>query len=171
MKGLAYGNNFDAPSILNTVQYQRLWDTFSNCIHQRANGQEILYKCVTFSERSNLELFARTISQNQNIRDLVGSLPISVPLFGSRLSYQSYNNRNYNYRPVLAEQVDTSRLLGNVMNNCSLIHVLSIDMPDDVNAFDILVGRQKFSKCSRDRDEGWGRETLGGNRREVLGKY
>ena len=57
------------------------------------------------------------------------------------------------------------------MKNCSLIHVLSIDMPDDLSAFDIPVGRQKFSKCSRDPDEGWGRETLGDNRREGLGKY
>lgn len=81
-KGLAYGNNFDAPSILNTIQYQPLWGTFSNCSHLRTHGQEILYKCVTFSRRSNLELFARTISQNQNIGDLVRSLPISVPLFG-----------------------------------------------------------------------------------------
>jgi len=155
-KDLTYGCSFEAPSTFNKIQYKGLCSVLRTCHRWRTLGQEILCKYVNLSEWSNLELFARTVSQNQNIGALVRSLRISVRPFSPQASYQSYNNRDRNSRTVPVEQVDALRLLPDLMQGCSLIHVMSIDMPNVVPAFNKLVSMQKFPNLRevRMRDEG-----------------
>ncbi|RPA97862.1 hypothetical protein L873DRAFT_1094292 [Choiromyces venosus 120613-1] len=143
-KDLTYGCNFEVPSTFNKIRYKGLWSMLRTCHYWRDLGREILYKYVNLSEWSTLELFARTVSRDHEIGALVRSLRISVPQFTPQSSYQSYNNRDRNSRIVATEQVDGFQLLPDIVQRCPLIHVMSIDMPNAVPAFNKLVSMQKL---------------------------
>jgi len=163
-KDLTYGCGFEAPSTFNRIRYKGLYSVLRTCRRWRTLGQEILCKYVNLSEWSNLELFARTVSQNQDVGALVRSLRISVRPFNPQASYQSYNNRDRNSRTVPVEQVDTLRFLPDMMQGCSLIHVMSIDMPNVVPAFNKLVSRQKFPNLREIRMKDGGERIATGER-------
>lgn len=163
-KDLTYGCGFEAPSNFNKIRYKGLYSVLRTCRRWRTLGQEILCKYVNLSEWSNLELFARTVSQNQDVGALVRSLRISVRPFSPQASYQSYNNRDRNSRTVPVEQVDTLRFLPDMMQGCSLIHVMSIDMPNVVPAFNRLVSRQKFPNLREIRMKDGGERIATGER-------
>ncbi|PUU78192.1 hypothetical protein B9Z19DRAFT_984070 [Tuber borchii] len=163
-KDLTYGCGFEAPSNFNKIRYKGLYSVLRTCRRWRTLGQEILCKYVNLSEWSNLELFARTVSQNQDVGALVRSLRISVRPFSPQASYQSYNNRDRNSRTVPVEQVDTLRFLPDMMQGCSLIHVMSIDMPNVVPAFNRLVSKQKFPNLREIRMKDGGERIATGER-------
>ncbi|CUS11707.1 unnamed protein product [Tuber aestivum] len=161
-KDLTYGCGFEAPSTFNKVRYKGLWSVLRTCHHWRTLSQEILYKYVNLSDWSNLELFARTVSHNQDMGALVRSLRISVRPFSPQASYKSYNNRDRNSRAAVVEQVDAFHLLSDILGGCSLIHVMSIDMPNAVPAFNKLVSMQGFPNLREIRmKDGGGRIATG----------
>jgi len=163
-KDLTYGYSFEAPSTFNKIRYKGLCSVLRTCHRWRTLGQEILCKYVNLSEWSSLELFARTVSQNQNIGALVRSLRISVRPLNPQASYQNYNNRDRNSRTIPVEQVDTLRLLSDIMQGCSLIHVMSIEMPNVVPAFNKLVSMQKFPNLREVRMRDGGERIATGER-------
>ncbi|KAG0127692.1 hypothetical protein HOY82DRAFT_580474 [Tuber indicum] len=163
-RDLTYGSSFEVPSAFNKTRYKGLQSVLRTCRHWRTLGQEILYKYVNLNEWSNLELFARTLSRDRDIGALVRSLRVSVPPFGLRTSYQSYNNRDRNSRAVVAEQVDAFHLLPDIIQGCSLIHVMSIDMPNAVPVFNKLVSVQKFPNLREIRMKDRGEKIATGER-------
>ncbi|KAI5852935.1 hypothetical protein DFP73DRAFT_534593 [Morchella snyderi] len=137
-KNVHIGNSFKFDTSFTTTRYRRLRAVLRSCHYWRHLGQQIVCKYVNLNKLPSFELFVRTISEDEELGNMVRAIKVNIH---GGASYMAHDRRASKQVAEMPKVGDLAQLFIRMMHSCPQLQVLSVNMHGAIMGFNLVIER------------------------------